>query len=294
MKTTNNENLDHEENQSIQNKEIKKQNIFLKFLKSELSGWNAFEILLLVISTALILTLGIIAKDKAISILAGITGTIAVILGAKGKISAFIVGATNSVLYIILLLQGSLFSSIILHAAFYIPMNIIGFGLWFRKRDNKGDVMSRFLSWPAMIVIYVSLIVVWIAYSFLLIEFTDAKSVWLDSFILIGSAMAIILMIFRYVDQWTLWLLTNLMCLIMWSVILADIENSSFERSTVIIFIIQWGSSLINSFYGFWNWIRLNKNSKKYEIKVLSKEDYDKLSKSKKIAYNLDKFFTKK
>ncbi|WP_342259128.1 nicotinamide riboside transporter PnuC [Spiroplasma endosymbiont of Dioctria linearis] len=283
-----------EANINIENPISKKQNSFMKFLKSELTGWNPFEILLLFISTTLILTLGIVAKDKAIAIIAGITGTIGVILGAKGKISAFIVATINSVLYIIILIQGSLFSSIILHAAFYIPMNIIGFGLWFRKRDNKGDVMSRFLSWPAMILVYSTLIIVWVTYSLLMIKFSDANSIWFDSFILIGTIMAIILMIFRYVDQWTLWLLTNLVSLIMWTFILINIENSLFEKSTVIIFIIQYASSLINSIYGFWNWIKLNKNSKRYQVKILNKDDYEKLSKSQKIIYSFDKFFTKK
>ncbi|WP_342275136.1 nicotinamide riboside transporter PnuC [Spiroplasma endosymbiont of Cantharis lateralis] len=289
MKNTRDEtNIDIEEQIS------KKQNGFMKFLKSELTGWNPFEILLLFISTALILTLGIVAKDKAIAIIAGIIGTIGVILGAKGKISAFIVATINSVLYIIILIQGSLFSSIILHAAFYIPMNIIGFGLWFRKRDNKGDVMSRFLSWPAMILVYLTLIIVWVTYSLLMIKFSDANSIWFDSFILMGTIMAIILMIFRYVDQWTLWLLTNLVSLIMWTFILINIEDSLFEKSTVIIFIIQYASSLINSIYGFWNWIRLNKNSKRYQVKILNKDDYEKLTKSQKISYRFDKFFTKK
>ncbi len=283
-----------ETNIKIEEQISKKQNGFIRFLKSELTGWNPFEILLLFISTALILTLGIVAKDKAIAIIAGITGTIGVILGAKGKISAFIVATINSVLYIIILIQGSLFSSIILHAAFYIPMNIIGFGLWFRKRDNKGDVMSRFLSWPAMILVYSTLIIVWVTYSLLMIKFSDANSIWFDSFILMGTIMAIILMIFRYVDQWTLWLLTNLVSLIMWTFILINIEDSLFEKSTVIIFIIQYTSSLINSIYGFLNWIRLNKNSRRYQVKILNKEDYEKLTKGQKIGYRFDKFFTKK
>ncbi|AGR41340.1 nicotinamide riboside transporter PnuC [Spiroplasma taiwanense] len=230
----------------------------------------------------LILVLGIIAKDIAITIIAGITGTIGVILGAKGKISSFIIASINSILYIIIALEGMLLSSVILHAGFYIPMNIIGFALWFKKRNNQGDVFARFLSIQGIILVCVTLILIWVSYSLIMINFTEAQNVWLDSFVLVESIIAVILMIFRYVDQWFLWLLVNFINLVMWIIILVNIENEAYEQSTAIIFIIMHISYLINSIYGFLNWIKLNKNLQKQKPKQLTYEELKQLSTKKK------------
>ncbi|AKX34224.1 nicotinamide mononucleotide transporter [Spiroplasma litorale] len=236
-------------------------NKFLSFLKNEISGWKIFELTLLISSSILILTLGIIAKDSVVAIIAGITGTIGVILGAKGKLSAFIIATVNSIMYIIIAFQGILISSVILHTCFYIPMNIVGFFLWIKNRNKKDDVIARRLSFKGIMFSFMMLMVMYLIYSLIMYNFSIAKNVWFDCFILISTIIAILLMVFRYVDQWILWILANIMNLTMWVIIIINIQNEVYEKTTAIIFVIMYISYLINSVYGIINWIKLKKSN---------------------------------
>ena len=66
-----------------------------RYIKSELTGWKAFDVIWFLAATAVILGLSIYWKDTWISLVAAVTGTWCVILTGKGKRSSFIFGLIN-------------------------------------------------------------------------------------------------------------------------------------------------------------------------------------------------------
>ena len=72
-----------------------------KYLKSEITGWRAFDVAWMCVATAVILGLSIYWKDNWMSLIAALTGVWCVILTGKGKRSSFIFGLVNVVFYAI-------------------------------------------------------------------------------------------------------------------------------------------------------------------------------------------------
>lgn len=70
-----------------------------RFLKHELSGWKAWEIIWLAAACTVITALSLHWGDDALGITMALTGVLCVILTGKGKMSCYLFGLVNTVLY---------------------------------------------------------------------------------------------------------------------------------------------------------------------------------------------------
>ena len=70
-----------------------------RFIKNEMSGWKKREIFWLVFANIALLALSLNHGDTLVSILASLTGVTCVILCGKGKMSTYLFGTVNVVLY---------------------------------------------------------------------------------------------------------------------------------------------------------------------------------------------------
>jgi nicotinamide mononucleotide transporter len=68
------------------------------------------------------------------------------------------------------------------------------------------------------------------------------------------SIIAMILMVFVFVEQWILWILVDVVSIIMWVVVMLKGGND-------IAILIMWTAFLINAIYGLYNWIKLEKQN---------------------------------
>ena len=73
------------------------------FIKNELSGWKKWEVSWLVIACAIITGLSVYWQDTLIGIISSTTGVACVVCTGKGKLSAYLFGLVNSVLYLSLI-----------------------------------------------------------------------------------------------------------------------------------------------------------------------------------------------
>ena len=265
-----------------------------KKIINEIKNWTFFEFFLMISSITIIISLGIYNSNSLVTLIAGITGILGVMLGAKGKISCFVVASINSICYIIISFNksgGMLISSVILHLAFYIPMNVIGFIMWFKNRNNEGDVLVQSLSSKGIILGLIILFLFYITYT-LILKYTAIEllsNLWLDSFIFVTTIAAIILNIYRFIQQWALWILSNIISLILWIIILIKGQNNSASITMIIMFITY----LVSCIYGFWHWWKLESKNPRLYFQQCSIDEYQKKSIYKKIIYKLSRFYIK-
>ena len=73
-----------------------------KFIKEELFGWKFLEVFWLVLATVIIAGLSVYWGDTTMGIVSATTGVICVVCTGKGKLSAYIFGAINTLLYAII------------------------------------------------------------------------------------------------------------------------------------------------------------------------------------------------
>jgi nicotinamide mononucleotide transporter len=107
-----------------------------EFVKNELSGWKKWEIAWIAISTITILVLSLYWKEKLVGIISGITGVVCVVMTGKGKVSSYIFGMVNTVLYAYIAYGAKYYGDVMLNLFYFAPMNVVGWVMW-NKHINK-------------------------------------------------------------------------------------------------------------------------------------------------------------
>ena len=219
------------------------------------------------------LIVGVIASNVIYSVLsgtldvvgsiAGIAGVLCVVLVAKGSIWNYLFGIVNVSMYAYISYKAALYGDAALNAFYYVPMQFIGWWQW-RKRgaamseseaDGAGvQVKARRFSWRQRAVLAVGCAAAVIAGGFILRYFGDPQP-FKDSTTTVLSIVAQALMALAFMEQWVLWIITNVVSVVMWSICVARGEAHA------AVMVIMWVFYLMNSLNGFRVWLKLSRSS---------------------------------
>lgn len=219
--------------------------------KSILNGWTLFEKTWLIASTIVMIALSLIWKDSLVALVSGVTGIIGVVLCAKGKISTYFFATINVALYAWICFENMLYGEVMLNTLYFIPMNILGFILWNKKKDEDGNVEAKALTKKGLVILFIGLALAIFAY-YQLLKSLGGNLQLIDSITTVTSVVALILQVLRYKEQWLIWIIVNIVSIVMWIMLLSTPEGS-------ITMIVMWSAYLMNSIYGYINWSKLNK-----------------------------------
>ena len=193
--------------------------------------------------------------------LAGITGVLCVVLVAKGSIWNYAFGLVNVSLYAWISYKAALYGDAGLNALYYLPMQFIGWWQW-RKRgaamsegESAGDgvqVKARRLDWSQRVLLVLGCFAAVTAVGFLLKYLGDPQP-FKDSATTVLSVVAQALMALAFMEQWALWIITNVISVIMWGVCVLRGEAHAE------VMVIMWVFYLLNSINGFRVWLKLSK-----------------------------------
>lgn len=187
--------------------------------------------------------------------LAGISGVICVVLVAKGNILNYLFGVINVALYAWISYKAALYGDAALNAFYYLPMQFVGWYSWIGKRRNNNSVTvaaKRMDSRERVFLLLFSLAsVALIAWA--LKVFEDPQPIK-DASTTVLSVIAMFLMVRRYMEQWLLWVVVNIISVVMWVIALTRGEPHS------ALMIIMWLFYLANSVNGWITWMKLSQN----------------------------------
>ena len=217
------------------------------------------------------LIIGVIASNLIYTILsgdvdvvgsvAGIAGVLCVVLVAKGSIWNYFFGLINVSMYAYISYKASLYGDAALNALYYVPMQFIGWWQW-RKRgaaisksESKDGVQvkARRFSWKQRVVLFAGCAAAVVAGAFVLKYVGDPQPLK-DSTTTILSIVAQALMALAFMEQWILWIITNIVSVIMWCVCVARGEAHA------AVMVIMWSFYLLNSINGLKVWYSLSKD----------------------------------
>ena len=218
-----------------------------------------------------LLIAGVVASNIIYSILsgnvdvvgsvAGIAGVLCVVLVAKGSIWNYVFGLVNVSMYAYISYKASLFGDAALNALYYLPMQFIGWWQW-RKRGaslssseasgNTVQVNARRFSLKERMVLAFGCVAAVIACGFLLEHLGDPQP-FKDSATTVLSIVAQALMALAFMEQWVLWIITNIISVIMWAVCMARGEAHA------ALMVIMWSFYLLNSINGLRVWLKLSR-----------------------------------
>ena len=219
------------------------------------------------------LIVGVIASNIIYSVLsgaldvigsvAGIAGVLCVVLVAKGSIWNYLFGIVNVSMYAYISYKAALYGDAVLNAFYYVPMQFIGWWQW-RKRgaamseaEAGGScvrVKARRFSWRQRAVLALGCAAAVVAGGFILRHFGDPQP-FKDSTTTILSIVAQALMALAFMEQWALWIITNVVSVAMWSICVARGEAHA------AVMVIMWTFYLLNSLNGFRIWLKLSRSS---------------------------------
>ena len=216
---------------------------------------------------------------------AGIAGVFCVVLVAKGSIWNYLFGLVNVSLYAWISYKASLYGDACLNAFYYFPMQFIGWWQWRRRaqisplaslgredraeasvgraeqgdavetpvRDERGrnTVRARRMDWTWRIVLALGCAAAVVACGFALRHFGDPQP-FKDSATTVLSIVAQALMALAFMEQWALWIITNVLSVIMWSILAFRGEPHSG------LMVIMWSFYLLNSINGLRVWLKLS------------------------------------
>lgn len=223
-----------------------------KFLKEECSGWKKWEVIWLIFANLIILGVSAYLGDNALGIITSMTGVTCVILVGKGKMSNYIFGTVNVLLYAMTAWKARYYGDVMLNLLYYFPTNIIGWFVWIRHVDKESNEVykERMTVKQDIIVTLISIIGIF-AYSYIL-KLLGGNLPLVDSMSTVLSIVAQILMIKRYTEQWIVWIVVDVVSVIMWIAAL-------FGEGQSIAVLMMWAVYLANAIIMFVKWYKESK-----------------------------------
>ena len=225
----------------------------VRWIKNEfVNGYTTFEGLFLVSMILLQLIVYMIEPDSIIGMICGISGVICVVLTAKGKISSYLFNFIQIVTYMVICWDFKLYLEFG-ENIFYFITCIFGVFIWKKNmttnKDGSTQVKAKkFRSYHWIILVAYSTICTFVL-GYLAKTYLGNTLPYLDAFTNILSIAAQMLMIFRYREQWLVWIVIDITCLIMFI---------TLGQWSMVAMYIAWTA---NAIYGWYNWTKLNKVS---------------------------------
>ena len=217
------------------------------------------------------LIIGVIASNIIYSVLsgnvdvvgsvAGIAGVLCVVLVAKGSIWNYLFGIINVSMYAYISYKADLYGDAALNALYYVPMQFVGWWQW-RKRgaamsqaeagDRGVQVKARRFTWEQRLMLGLGCAAAVIVGGYVLKYFGDPQP-FKDSSTTVLSIVAQALMALAFMEQWALWIVTNIISVIMWCICVARGDAHAG------VMVIMWVFYLLNSLNGLRVWLRLSR-----------------------------------
>lgn len=217
------------------------------------------------------LIVGVIASNVLYSILSGtmdvvgsvasVAGVLCVVLVAKGSIWNYLFGIVNVSLYAYISYMASLYGDAALNAFYYVPMQFIGWWQWRKRgaavseadaRGNGVQVKARRFTTKQRLILAAGCLAAVVAGGFVLRYFGDPQP-FKDSTTTVLSIVAQALMALAFMEQWALWIITNIVSVVMWVICVVRGEAHA------AVMVIMWTFYLLNSINGFRVWLRLSR-----------------------------------
>ncbi len=230
-----------------------------EYVIREITGWKKDEICWLLTEVVIIASLSIYWGDNLMGIISSVTGVTCVVFMGKGKLSAYLFGLINCILYAIISYKASLYGETILNVIYYIPMQFIGFVTWNKNMDaSTASVQKRKMNTIQRMWIFALIGAFAVIYGLILRYLGDAIP-FIDAFITVASVFAMIISVKMYTEQWYIWIAVNAMSVIMWIIAFINGTNS-------IATLLMWIIYLLNSIIMCINWEREARKERKKEV----------------------------
>jgi nicotinamide mononucleotide transporter len=185
---------------------------------------------------------------SALEVIAVFLGMINVTLVVLRSIWNYPFGIVMVSLYAVIFYETHLYSDALLQIFFFF-VNIYGWWYWARGKAEAGEVRVELLSNRARVAWLGSLVALTIGWGWLMDTRTDAHFPYWDGAIAMTSVAAQILMSRRFLENWVLWILVDVL-----AVGLYWVKDLKLTSALYVVFLAL-------SIWGFEEWMRVRREA---------------------------------
>lgn len=176
-----------------------------------------------------------------LEVIATLSGITCVYLQTKEKIAAWSFGILSVTISCYIFYHSKLYSDLLLHVV-YIFLNIYGWYIWSTRGTEDVNAPILHLSRFGIMITAVTVIVLASGLGYFMGTFTDADLYYFDAFTTAGSLVAQYLLAKKYIQNWILWIIVDLVAI------------PVYLYKGLYFFSFLFGIYLIICIYGFVSW----------------------------------------
>lgn len=232
-------------------------NLYVKATWTDFAGWKPLEYVWLFVCSAAIAIISVLMNATALEFISSVTGIVGAILVAKGKISSYWWGVIATASYAYIAYEYKLFGEAIMYTLVFLPMQFWGAVVWSRKLTvdgDRADVVKNYLTTKQRVWVTLGTLAAIALYFFGIAEL-KGNLPGLDSATAILSVLATTLMMYRYAEQWYVWVVVNIVAVVMW------VQATIHHEGGGAALLAMWVAFLLNSLFGVYQWRKQNKGA---------------------------------
>ena len=223
------------------------------WIKNEFwNGYNWFERCFMLTMVLLQIVVYCFVPDSLVGMVCGIAGVVCVALTAKGKLSSYIFNFIQILTYMYICWDLKLYLEFC-ENIFYFITCIFGIFLWKKNMaqndDGSTQVKAKKFAWWHWVATIVVSVVGTLILGYVGQYYLGSTLPYYDALTNVLAIVAQLLMIWRFREQWAVWIVIDLTCLVMFIIL---------GQWSMVAMYIAW---TINAFYGWANWSKLNKTN---------------------------------
>lgn len=195
-----------------------------------------------------------------------LSGLLCVGLIAIGRREGYLIGLYNSLSYSILAYGNGLYGEVYLNLLFFVPTGIVGFIMWQSHTTASKTVVMRQLTWLQRALIAAACIVCTFGLGMVLGLNPNQNTPFIDATTNVVSVVATFLMMWRYKEQWLLYIMLNIITIIMW---ILRVRAGGVSGD---LMVLMWSLFLLNAVFGYWRWHVGAKTSERLNLRQITGE----------------------
>lgn len=188
-------------------------------------------------------------NDNLLYCISGIIGIFSVVYCSERKLTYYIFSFLQIITYSYICLEFNLYGKL-LENIFYFITGIIGVYIWKNNLYDNSIVITKTLNTKKMFLVILAN-VIGILLLIITLNMFNGNSIYLDAISTIIAITAQILMMLRYRENWILWFIVNIICVILW------INEKNW------CMVMQYVFWIVNCVYGYILWGKIKNFEKK-------------------------------
>ena len=177
-----------------------------------------------------------------------LSGVLCVGLTSIGRREGHLVGLYTAISYSVLSYSNGLYGEVYLNLILFIPTGNLGYIMWRRHAKEDRTVEMRQLSLGFRVILITGCILATYIVGKLLALNPNQNTPFIDASTNVLSVAATFLAIWRFKEQWLLYIALNAISLFMW------ILRFQAGGEAGDMMVLTWSLYLATAFFGYWRW----------------------------------------